>query len=220
MPTATPTACVINFGDVQPDDWFYGYVEWLYCRGVVSGYNSTPPCEAGQGPCFKPDNPTTRGQTAKIVVLAFGFPINTSGGPHFSDVPEDSTFYRYVETARNLGLVTGYADGTYRPNTWVTRAQIAKVAVSAAIIAEPTHWTLEDPPTNTFQDVLVGSHFFRYIETAASHGILTGYPCGIPPAGECIPPANKPYFLPGENSTRAQISKIVYLAVNYPPPRR
>lgn len=168
---------------------------------------------------------------AKIVILAFAFPQDTSGGPHFQDVPADSTYYDYVETAQHLGLVGGYACGGpgepcvgpdnlpyYRPDANVTRGQIAKITVSAAIIADPANWTLEDPPSNTFEDVLVGSTFFRFVETAASHGILVGYPCGNPPAGACHS-ENKPYFLPGANATRAQISKVVYLAVTYPPVR-
>ena len=219
IPSATPTACIMKFRDVRPEDWFYGYVEWMYCNGIVSGYITTPPCDAGQVPCFKPGNPTTRGQMAKIVVLAFRFPIDTTGGPHFSDVPPGHTFYDYIETGRNLGLFTGYADGTYRPNVHVTRGQIAKIVVNAAIMADPANWTLEDPPTNTFQDVPVGSTFFRWIETAYSHHILSGYPCGVSPTLPCVPPGNKPYFIPGADATRAQISKIVFLAVNYPPQR-
>jgi hypothetical protein len=79
---------------------------------------------------------------------------------------------------------------------------------------------LEDPPTNTFEDVPVGSTFFQYIETVYSHGVVNGYPCGVAPAEECVPPGNRPYFVPGANATRAQISKITYLAVTYQPMRR
>jgi hypothetical protein len=219
----------MNFTDVHPEDWHYIYVEWMYCHGVVSGYNTVPPCDTGI-PCFKPNNPTTRGQMAKIVTLAFDFPIDTTGGPHFQDVPTNHTFYQYVETAFHLGLVNGYPCGGpgepcvapnnlpyYRPASNVTRGQIAKIVVSAAILADPANWTLEDPPTSTFEDVPVGSTFFRWIETAYSHGVIEGYPCGAPPAGPCIPPGNKPYFLPHTNATRAQISKITYLAVAYSP---
>jgi hypothetical protein len=204
----------VNFVDVHPGDWFYEYVQWMYCQGVVNGYDTNPPCTNGV-PCFKPDNETTRGQTAKIVVLAFGFPINTTGGPHFSDVPVGSPFYPYVETARNLLIINGYSDGTFKPNSSVTRGQIAKIVVNAAIIADPAHWTLINPPTSTFADVAPGSTFYQYIETAAAHDILVGYPCGGP--GEPCGPGNKPYFRPDNNSTRAQISKIVYLAVTPPP---
>ncbi len=215
-PTATPTVCIIPFTDVPPDAWFYDYVSWMYCHGVINGYSTNPPCDTGT-PCFKPGNNTTRGQTAKIVVLAFDFPITTSGGPHFTDVPVGSTFYDYIETAYNLGLIQGYGDGTYGPNDNVSRGQIAKIVVNAAIFADPSNWTLANPSTNTFEDVPVGSTFFQYIETAVAHGVINGYPCGTLPAGACVAPENKPYFVPSDNATRAQISKIVYLAATYEP---
>jgi hypothetical protein len=204
---------------VHQSDWFYPYVEWMYCNNVVSGYHQSPPCSAPGNSCFRPNNTTTRGQVAKIAVLAFDFPINTTGGPHFTDVPEGSTFYPYVETLRNLAVIGGYPDGTFRPNSDVSRAQIAKITVLSAILADPAHWTIEDPPAPTFEDVPRGSAFYTYIETAASHGILSGYPCGSPPAGECVPPTNRPYFLPTNHATRAQISKIVFLARFYAPTR-
>ena len=87
------------------------------------------------------------------------------------------------------------------------------------MIADPANWALEDPPVSTFEDVPPGSTFYTFIETAASHDVLVGYPCGRPPSGPCVAPANKPYFLPYSNATRAQISKIAYLAVHYPPDR-
>ena len=216
--TATPTVCVVPFTDVQPGDWYYTYVQWMYCHGVINGYSTNPPCATG-APCFMPGNLTTRGQTAKIVVLAFGFPLDTSGGPHFSDVAPGTTFYNWIETAYNLELINGYGDGTYRPNNDVSRGQIAKIVVNAAIMADPAHWTLLDPASNTFEDVEVGSTFFQQIETAVAHDVIDGYPCGTPPAGACVGPGNKPYFLPGDNATRAQISKIVYLAVTFAPGR-
>jgi N-acetylmuramoyl-L-alanine amidase len=189
----------------------------MYCNGVINGYSTDPPCDTGI-PCFKPGNPTTRGQLAKIVVLAFQFPIDTTGGPHFTDVPAGHTFYSYVETAYNLDLIDGYSDGTYRPSSNVTRGQIAKIVVNAAIVADPANWKLADPSANTFEDVAVGSTFFRYIETAYGHDVIEGYPCGGP--GEpCVPPDNKPYFRPSNNATRGQISKVVYLAATYPPAR-
>jgi hypothetical protein len=63
----------------------------------------------------------------KLIVLAEGWAINTAGGPHFSDVAPGSPFYDYVETAFNRGVVTGYADGTFRPGATATRGQAAKV---------------------------------------------------------------------------------------------
>jgi hypothetical protein len=192
---------------VSPGDWFYEYVRYMYCQGIASGYPDGT---------FRPYASTTRGQVSKIVTIAFGFPIDTSGGPHFTDVPEGSTFYPYVETLYNLEIVSGYPDGTFGPNKLITRGQIARVVVGAAAVADPPNWQIEPPPTSTFEDVPAGSTFFAYVEAAASHGVLRGYPCGVPPAGPCGP-GGKPYFLPYAQATRPQVSKVVYLAATYEP---
>src|SRR5439155_1938190 len=95
----SPTPCAMTFSDVQPTDYFYEGVRYLYCRGAVSGYLDGT---------FRPYNITTRGQLCKIVVLAEGWPIYTPPIPTFSDVPPGSTFCPYIETAYNRGIVFGY----------------------------------------------------------------------------------------------------------------
>ncbi|MBF6613475.1 MAG: S-layer homology domain-containing protein [Chloroflexi bacterium] len=217
--TGTPISCNMDFVDVNSGDWYYPYVQYLYCNNVITGYDTNPPCADGS-PCFEPNNNTTRGQLSKIAVLGFNMPINTQGGPHFSDVRPGDTFYDYIETLFNAGAITGYDDGTFRPNNPVTRGQITKIVVLAAAHMDPAHWQLQNPANNTFEDVPSGSTFFQYMETAYSHGILGGYPCGAPPAGECIAPDNKPYFVPYNQATRAQISKIEYLAATNTPARK
>jgi hypothetical protein len=199
--------------DVQPQDWYYQYVAALHCRNVITGYDANPPCRNGT-PCFDPQGKTTRGQMSKIAALAFNLPINTAGGPHFSDVQPGSTFYSYVETLFNAGVISGYGDGTFRPSNPVTRGQLTKILVLSAEAVDPTGWQLQNPPTGTFDDVPSGSTFYEYVETAYSHGIVSGYRCGVLPAGACIAPANKAYFIPDGNATRAQISKIASLAAD------
>jgi hypothetical protein len=122
----TPTPCSINFSDVHPDDYFYEAVRYLYCAGVISGYPDNT---------FRPYNNTTRAQLCKIVVLAEGWPIDTSGGPHFSDVPPNHTFYGYIETSFNHGIISGYADGTFRPYNNATRGQICKIVYE--VVSQP-----------------------------------------------------------------------------------
>jgi hypothetical protein len=198
---------VLSFTDVAPGDWFYPYVRYMFCEGIASGYPDGT---------FRPNASTTRGQVSKIVTLAFDLPIDTTGGPHFTDVPEGSAFYPYVETLFNMQVVNGYPDGTFGPDNLIARGQIAKIVVLAAAAADPPNWQIVPPPTATFEDVPAGSTFFAYVETAASHGLLQGYPCDVPPAGPCEA-GSRPYFLPYAQATRAQISKVVYLAVTYAP---
>lgn len=121
--TATTTPCALRFSDVRATDYFYTPVQYLACRGGVSGY--------GDG-TFRPYANTTRGQIAKIVVGAFAFPIATPLTPTFAGVPSTQVFYSYIETAAARGLVSGYADHTFRPYANVTRSQLAKIIVTAA----------------------------------------------------------------------------------------
>ncbi len=213
--TPTPTACAIQFTDVREGSTFYNYIKCMACMGIISGYSEG--CETGN-PCFRPQTNVTRGQLSKIVSLAAGFSEEHTNQT-FTDVAIGSTFYQYVERMASRGIIGGYACGGvgepcdeehrayFRPNSNATRGQIAKIDVLAAV--EAVGWTLKNPPTNTFEDVAVGSTFYEYVETAYSHNVLGGYACSTPPAGECVPPTNKPYFLPNNNATRGQTSKIV-----------
>jgi hypothetical protein len=212
IPTGIPTPgnCNISFSDVQVGAWYYDYVMWMACTGIVNGYPDGT---------FRPGNLATRGQIAKIVVGAFALPINT-GGPGFADVPPGSTFFEWVQTASFYGIVVGYPCGGsgepcnpqsqpyYRPNNDVTRAQLTKIIVRAAQQWDPIGWALVDPAVPTFNDVPSGSTFYGFVETAVAHGLLDGYACGG--AGEPCPGR---YFRPNGNATRAQLSKMVYEAV-------
>src|SRR6185312_10774503 len=122
--TLTSTPCPMTFSDVHPTDYFYEPVRYLYCRGVISGYADNT---------FRPYNLTTRGQLAKIVVLAEGWSIYTPPTPTFRDVPTTDAFYRYVETAYHQSIISGYSCGLgcleFRPGNNVTRAQLCKIVV-------------------------------------------------------------------------------------------
>jgi hypothetical protein len=180
---------------VHPDDFFYEAVTWLFCHRVVSGYSDGT---------FRPYNLTTRGQIAKIVVLAEGWQIYTPPIPTFRDVPPNHDFYIFVETAYQHGIISGYICGPgcreYRPVNNVTRAQLSKIVVLAE------GWTFYTPPTPTFRDVPPSDPFYTLIETAYNHGIIDGYVCGT----NCLE------FRPGDNATRGQVAKIVHLAVTGP----
>ncbi|MFL5735382.1 MAG: S-layer homology domain-containing protein, partial [Chloroflexia bacterium] len=118
---STPT-----FRDVRPVDTFYDVIETAYQRGIISGY------ECGVG-CleFRLGNNVTRAQLCKIVVMARGWEIDTTGGPHFVDVPVGDTFYAVIETAYSHHVISGYDDRTFRPGNSATRGQIAKIVYLA-----------------------------------------------------------------------------------------
>jgi hypothetical protein len=126
------------FPDVTAGDWFYDYVMTMYNYGWVNGYPDG---------YFRPAVGINRVEIAKMVVEAFELDTDTTGGPHFSDVSEDSWMYGYVETVFNNGLMTGFASGKFGAETAVTRAETARIVYDGqlAVIGTttPTEGTLE-----------------------------------------------------------------------------
>jgi hypothetical protein len=117
----------------------------------------------------------------------------------YSDVPSSNAFYTQIMCLSCMGFVSGYSDGTFQPNSNVTRGQLAKIVSNTAGFGDI-------PASQTFEDVLPGSTFYMYIERMAARGVLGGYACGGPNE-PCV--TGKPYFRPYANATRGQISKVV-----------
>jgi hypothetical protein len=137
----------------------------------------------------------------------------------FTDVPPGNAFYSHIEWMACHAYVSGYGCGGpeepcpgsyFRPGVAVTRGQLLKMLVKAA------GWEEVRPQTPSFADVPEDSAFYTYIETGASRGIISGYGCGGP--GEPCDSTGRPYFHPGHNITRGQLSKVIALAREYSSP--
>jgi subtilisin-like proprotein convertase family protein len=184
-PAGTPRSNPAPFRDVDPTNPFYDMILDLSEMGAISGYADGT---------FRWGNTATRAHLVKIVVLAFGYAPEPGGTPHFSDVPAGHPFYPYIQAAYTHNLISGYADGTFRPYNNVTRGQVAKVVVEAS------NFDPVSVNTPTFSDVPPGSAFYEFVEAAYANGILAGYADGT--------------FRPGIQATRGQLSKIIYLATH------
>jgi photosystem II stability/assembly factor-like uncharacterized protein len=127
----------------------------------------------------------------------------------FLDVPPNHTFYSYVYCMSCKGIISGYPDGTFRPNNNVTRGQLSKIVSNSAGFTEP-------PGAQMFEDVPPGSTFYDWVNRLARRGHIGGYACGG--VGEPCGGGNLPYFRPNLNATRGQISKIVSNAAGFTEP--
>ncbi len=200
------------FTDIPTGHWAANDVNNLAVRRIINGYS-----QFDGTLLFKAGNQASRAQLSKMVVLAANAGIVSPTEPTFADVPTSSPLYAYVETAAALHVVGGYPCGGpgepcgagtkpyFRPNNNVTRAQTAKM------ISLSLGWTPLNPADPTFADVPASAPLYPYVESAAQHGIIGGYPCGG--AGEPCGAGNKPYFRPGRDVSRGQISKMLSTAL-------
>ena len=182
LPSPSPTivACGVSFTDVGPDYWAYSYISQLACSGVIGGYADGT---------FRPQNPTTRAQLTKMIVLTEGWPLANPDNATFQDVDGSHLFYRYIETAHEHGIINGYAGGFFKPDGYVTRAEVAKMLVLAR------GWDLTVGTPDLLCDVPTSHWAWTYIQVAIQQGAFTGYANGC--------------FLPDAYATRAQLAKAI-----------
>jgi len=181
----------LTFGDVPYTYWAAEWIERLYNAGVTSG------CAPAQ---YCPGNPVTRAQMAKFILKG------KHGGdyepPHyttytFTDI-EGSWAADWIEELYQEGIVSGYPDGSYRPNNVVTRAQMAK------FILKGKHGGGYEPPhyaSYSFTDI-EGLWAADWIEELYQEGIVSGYSDGT--------------YRPNNQVTRAQMAKFIVNAFDLP----
>jgi hypothetical protein len=141
-----------RFTDVPNGMWHTNAINYLANVGILEGYHDGT---------FRPNNPITRAEFATLVVR-FYETSNTSASI-FSDVPTTHWANVYIAAADQRGWVTGYGDGTFRPNNNITRAEVVTLMnrvldrvpnpsnISTALAGrvlyndlENTHWAFYD----------------------------------------------------------------------------
>lgn len=101
------------FSDVPKGCWAANYIGYMRQFGIITGYSDGS---------FRPDAPVTR---AEFAAIASRFEKLTEGSKSFTDVPDTYWAARYIDFAATRGWVTGYSDGTFKPENTITRAEVA-----------------------------------------------------------------------------------------------
>jgi hypothetical protein len=96
----------------------------------------------------------TRGQFAKVVVDAFQLNLDNYQTQSFPDVPNTHIFYKHINTLKELGIVSGFRDGLFRPDDTITRAMAMKLIVKSAQLKNASLFPETDIDINAvFPDV-------------------------------------------------------------------
>jgi len=134
---------------------------------------------------------TNLGSGESVAADAVRFEYVGNSPARFSDVRQDQWFFPYVERLFYDGVISGYPDGTYRPEKFVTREEYLKLVLEAAFPDNP----FPAPDERPFFDVPESAWYAGYVQYAKVNGIVSGCETGG--------------FCPDELVKRDQAAKIL-----------
>ncbi len=114
----TPEYDSHNFIDVASNKWYYSDVMYISDQGIMNGLTRNE---------FGPDALATR---AMIVQIIYNLESNYTLGKYqseFSDVEYNQWYYNAVNWAVSNNICNGYQDGSFKPNSTITREQLATI---------------------------------------------------------------------------------------------
>ena len=169
------------FLDVAPNAWYKDAVQYAYDNGLMTGVSDTE---------FAPEATTTRAMIVSILARLEG--VTTAQAAGFADVDDNDWYATAVNWAANVGVVNGYEDNTFKPNTAITREQLAAILMNYAAYkgedvsnrADLTSYT--DQPSTWAEEAM---------QWAVAEKLITG--------------VTNDELQPQGNATRAQVAAIL-----------
>ena len=95
-------------------------MQYAYDNGLMTGVSANE---------FAPEATTTRAETCSMLARREG--VESANNAGFADVT-DEWYATAVNWAANVGVINGYEDSTFRPNTAITREQLAAILMNYA----------------------------------------------------------------------------------------
>jgi len=173
----TPEKATATWSDIR-GHWAEGQIKEAGRIGMVSGYSDHT---------FRPDQPISRAEFAVMLVQALKLKGDEKS-PGFTDSDRISPWARQaIALAAQAGLIKGYGDGTFRPETQITRAEIATITLRSLNLQVGT------ADKTSFADDATIPEWTKALLTAASKkGIII------------VSGRSGNQFAPNENATRAE----------------
>ena len=142
----------VYFADVTNGDWYAEAVNTLASLGIVKGIGEN---------LYAPNKPITR---AEFTAIAMRFGQLESGGENvFSDVKSDDWYYDAVVGSVKYGWISGYSDGTFRPNAYITRAEVTSI-VNRMLNRQADKQYIDNNRSNIRQFYDLSANYWAYYE--------------------------------------------------------
>ena len=182
----------VSFSDVPEKAWYAKAVKVLASRGIINGYPDGT---------FKPQGEITRAEFVTLCVNFIGiYEGEIAEGSRFAnykramrDVSESSWCYEYIKSAIVYGWINGYPDGTFRPKSSITRAEVMTIMNNILLRHADEEYVAEhSDELNQFTDLQNPNAWYYYIVVEATNahehsGIGANEKWGVPEDGEQEP---------------------------------
>lgn len=137
-----PSAVFAQFTDIAKDSLSY-----MYSQHVIDGYADGT---------FRPLDSINRAELIKLLMSGANLQADQNLKSCFSEVGAEGWYVPWVCTAKQKGWVGGYADGTFKPENTVNKAEAAKIIFGVLGLDEA------DDALYRFKDVPENAWFFQY----------------------------------------------------------
>lgn len=154
------------FNDLDASHPFFKQIVELFEARVVSGYDDGS---------FKPDQKLTRAEFVKIALgVTNCFDCEEPTDPQrerynvnpFPDVSLPAWYFYCISIAKELGMITGYGDGQFRPEQNISRAE------AAAVLLRQSGIEISEAPEGRYTDVPDFAWYVDYVHTAVEIGLI------------------------------------------------
>ncbi|MCI2057511.1 MAG: S-layer homology domain-containing protein [Oscillibacter sp.] len=184
-PAAAAASNAVSFADVPENAWYAAAVEQITDAGVMMGNTHAT---------FAPNGAMTRGMFVTALARLTGAETENWENT-FPDVDADSAFAPSIAWAAETGIVGGYADGTFRPDKTLTRAQAAAMTANVLKLEGYVRGTAESA-AQVYTDVTsIESWAQGGVAMVTRLGVMHGTASGA--------------FMPNGTLTRAQSAQVL-----------
>lgn len=116
----------LRFLDIR-DHWAKQEIASLSYLGIINGY---------QDRSFKPYQEMTRAEWVTLLDKALGLTVDATNESRLQFIDIDETYWAYeaIMRVKQSGIVTGYNDGTFRPNQVISREEMAVTLYRALLL--------------------------------------------------------------------------------------
>ena len=146
-----------DYTDVAADSWYNNAISTLSNMGIINGY------EDGT---FQPNASITRAEFTAIATRFFNYTAEYDGA--FNDVSRSAWYADCVQAAVDMGLVDGYPDGGFHPNSNITRAEAVTIVNRVLNRAPHEDHLLDEDEMNVWPDNVYGAWYYADMQEATN----------------------------------------------------